>query len=135
MFDLDRFSDFQEEGTTGTYTISKEFHFSYAHVLEGLPEGHPCGNMHGHNGILVVVLEGTELNEAGFVMDYRDMSPLKEFVDNAIDHKLLNDVFTFQPSSENMAKWFYGLCKEFGWPVKRVSWSETPKTWCHYEEK
>lgn len=39
-------------------TLSKEFHFSAAHRLEGLQEGHPCGRMHGHNYIIRVFLIG-----------------------------------------------------------------------------
>lgn len=100
----------------------------------GLEEGHPCGRVHGHNGVLVVELEGSELNKDGFVLDYRKLSPVKEFVDGRVDHRHLNDVFEFQPTSENLAKWFYYYCKQYGWPVKRVSWSETPKTWAHYAE-
>lgn len=120
----------------GIWSISKEFHFAYSHQLNNLPEGHPCGRVHGHNGILVVELEGTSLNDAGFVKDYRDLSPIKDFIDEHLDHYHWNDVFEFQPSSENIAKFFYFLCRdEYGWPVKRIGFSETPKTWCWYERE
>lgn len=126
----------QYEGQRGgSWTISKEFHFAYAHQLHGLSEGHPCGRVHGHNGILVVELRGDKLDKSGFVKDYRELDPLKKFIDENIDHYFLNEVFDFQPSSENLAQWFYYYCKELGWPVCRVGWSETPKTWCWYSEE
>lgn len=127
----------EDYGQVDVWRISKEFHFSYSHQLHGLEEGHPCGRVHGHNGILVVELEGVgELNEAGFVRDYRELSPVKEFIDENVDHYHLNDVFDFQPSSENIAKWFYHYIRsELNFPnLARVGWSETPKTWCWYEE-
>jgi 6-pyruvoyl-tetrahydropterin synthase len=39
-----------------TYTISKEFAFSAAHHLNGLPPSHPCSRVHGHNYVVRVVL-------------------------------------------------------------------------------
>ena len=116
------------------YTISKEFHFSYSHQLTGLPEDHPCSRVHGHNGILKIDLGSDELDETGFVIDYRALSPMKEYVDEVIDHYHLNDKFDFNPTSENMTKFIFDLCKEWGWPVVAVHWSETPKTWATYSE-
>ena len=38
------------------FAISKEFHFSASHRLEGLHDGHPCGRMHGHNYVVEIEL-------------------------------------------------------------------------------
>ena len=115
-----------------SYRISKDFTFSASHVLMGLREGHPCGRMHGHNIVVRVVLEGEWLDEHGFLLDYGDLRPLGEWLDSTFDHRHLNDVVDFQPSAEQMAAHIYAWCKEYGWPVLEVGWSETPKTWACY---
>ena len=126
------------------YTISKEFHFSASHVLRNLPGNHPCSRMHGHNYIIVVFLQSSKLNQAGFVVDYRDLEPIKKFIDEQMDHRHLNDVFSnslnipsefvgMNPSAENLAKFIYKrFCKEFPQLIA-VSVKETDKTEAHYE--
>lgn len=112
--------------------ISKEFHFSASHVLNGLKEGHPCGRLHGHNYIIKVYLKG-EPDEVGFVQDYNDLEPIKKWIDDNLDHKHLNDYFTFNPTVELMSKHIYHLFKNQFPKLYAVHMSETPKTNCHYE--
>jgi 6-pyruvoyltetrahydropterin/6-carboxytetrahydropterin synthase len=50
------------------YRIAKTFHFSASHVIEGLPESHPCGRLHGHNYEVTLVLESDRLDRVGFVV-------------------------------------------------------------------
>lgn len=116
-------------------TISKEFHFSASHVLTDLPAGHPCGRLHGHNYILKVFLSGEQTGPAGFVQDYKELDPIKQWIDDNLDHKHLNDVFHFNPSVENMCEFLFNLFKSFGGFPKLVAieMSETPKTNCRYE--
>ena len=38
------------------FSISKQFHFCASHIIEGVPEGHPCGRLHGHNYVVELVL-------------------------------------------------------------------------------
>ena len=114
------------------YEIQKEFHFSASHQLQGLPEGHQCGRLHGHNYIVVVVLGSNELDEHGFVVDYGELKPLKDFIDSKMDHRHLNDVFDFQTTAENMAKYLYDYAKGLWKEVIEVRISETPKTWSRY---
>jgi 6-pyruvoyltetrahydropterin/6-carboxytetrahydropterin synthase len=117
------------------YEIQKEFHFSASHQLLGLPEGHQCGRLHGHNYIVIVVLGSNDLNEHGFVVDYGELKPFKEYIDNTFDHRHLNDVLGFQTTAENMAKHLYLFAKDL-WPqVIEVRVSETPKTWARYREE
>ena len=115
-----------------TWTIAKRFEFSYSHILNGLAEGHQCGRMHGHNGIIEVVLSGDTLTEVGFIMDYGDMKPLKQMIDDTLDHRHLNDIALFNPTAENWSRRIFEWCVEQGWPVSAVGWSETPKTWAWY---
>lgn len=115
------------------YRITKEFHFSASHQLFGLPEGHQCGRLHGHNYIVEIEMQAEELNAHGFVRDYLDLVPLKRYIDDELDHRHLNDVLGDDGvTAERMAKHFHDWCKA-RWPeVSAARVSETPKTWAEY---
>ena len=115
------------------YRISKEFHFSASHQLTDLPIDHQCAHLHGHNYIVVVELTAEKLNCHSFIRDYQDLSALKHYIDEALDHKHLNDVLGHdQTTAERLAKHFYDWCAPL-WPeVSAVKVSETPKTWAEY---
>ncbi len=115
------------------YTISKEFHFSASHQLNGLKDGHPCGRIHGHNYTLRVFLRG-EPDKNGFVQDYNDLKPISDWIDAKLDHRHLNDVFGFQTSVENMSRYIFDLFKPQFPLLAAIEMSETPKTTCRYEE-
>lgn len=115
------------------YKISKQFAFSASHILEGLPQEHPCTRLHGHNYVVTVHLKSKKLNNTGFVKDYRELSIVKEYLDNKLDHRHLNDVFEFNPTAENMAKYLYDTFKESIPELYAVEVSETPKTTAIYE--
>lgn len=116
------------------YTITKRFDFSASHQLSGLPDGHQCARIHGHNYIVEVELQAEVLDDTGFVVDYGELKPLKEYIDGTLDHRHLNDVLSFQTSAENMARHLYQWSKAI-WPhVSAVRVSETPKTWAEYSE-
>jgi 6-pyruvoyltetrahydropterin/6-carboxytetrahydropterin synthase len=115
------------------YKISKQFAFSASHILEGLSDGHPCARLHGHNYVATLHLRAKELNEAGFVTDYRDLDFVKEYIDTQLDHRHLNDVFNFNPSAENMARYLFFLFKDRLPRLYAVEISETPKTSAVYE--
>lgn len=114
------------------YTITKQFSFSASHVLEHLPEGHKCARLHGHNYVVEIVLEGPELDESGFVLDYGDLAPFGSFIDEKLDHRHLNDVVNGPASAESLARFLYEFARSL-WPeVAAVRVSETPKTWAEY---
>jgi 6-pyruvoyltetrahydropterin/6-carboxytetrahydropterin synthase len=115
------------------YKINKQFAFSASHILEGLPEGHPCARLHGHNYVVMLHLRAKELNGVGFVTDYRDLDFVKEYIDAHLDHRHLNEVFDFNPSAENIAKYLFDLFKEILPQLYAVEVSETPKTSAAYE--
>ena len=116
------------------YTISKEFHFSASHRLRGLAEGHPCGRMHGHNYIIIVELQSYDVDEVGFVEDYGKLNDIKQYIDNMLDHRHLNDIIAGNPTAENIAKTIYDLFKPVHPYLVKVSVSETPKTLASYHE-
>ena len=115
------------------YRISKEFSFSASHRLLGLPDGHPCARLHGHNYRVEVELSAADLNPYGFVRDYRELDAFKRFLDEEIDHRHLNEVFaTDAVTAEFLARTFFAWCRA-RWPeVSAVRVSETPRTWAEY---
>jgi 6-pyruvoyltetrahydropterin/6-carboxytetrahydropterin synthase len=115
------------------YRITKEFHFSASHQLFGLPDDHQCSRLHGHNYIAVIELASDTLNAHGFVRDYLELAPLKRYIDDALDHRHLNDVLGDDcVTAERMAKHLYDWCAA-RWPeTAAVRVSETPKTWAEY---
>lgn len=114
------------------YTIRKRFEFSASHQLAHLPPDHQCARLHGHNYIVEVELAAYDLDANGFVVDYGDLKPLKEYIDSTLDHRHLNDVLGFRTTAENIAYHLYHWCVA-RWPqTVAVSVSETPKTWARY---
>jgi 6-pyruvoyltetrahydropterin/6-carboxytetrahydropterin synthase len=122
------------------YTISKDFAWSSSHVLEGLPDGHQCGRLHGHNYVARVILTSDTLDATGFVVDYGELGFVKDFIDNTWDHRHLNDAVPFttmNATAENMARTlaYYvhdRISDEYPNVRVAVSISETPKTWSTY---
>lgn len=115
-----------------TYTIAKQFELSYSHQLDGLPEHHQCARLHGHNAVVEITLAADDLDDVGFVVDYGELGPVKLMLDQTFDHRHLNDVVDFNPTAELLAQFVYDWCAEMGYPIARVGWSETPKTWAWY---
>jgi len=81
----------------------------------------------------MVELASDTLNQAGFVRDYRELSAFKNYIDDNLDHRHLNDVLgDDNTTAERLAKHLYEWCSD-RWPeVCAVSVSETPKTWAEY---
>lgn len=115
------------------YKISKQFAFSASHILEGLTNEHPCARLHGHNYLVTVHLKSNEVNEIGFVQDYRELSIIKEYIDNNLDHRHLNDIIPMNPTAENLACYLYNIFKNKIPLLYAIEVSETPKTSAIYE--
>lgn len=116
------------------YKISKEFAFSASHALLGLSPDHPCTRLHGHNYVVTIHLKSKQLNKNGFVIDYHDLQPIKEYIDNTLDHRHLNDIMgAVNPTAENLAKMLYDAFKPDFPELYAVEVCETPKTSAIYE--
>lgn len=83
------------------YTVTKRMEISGAHHLT-LDYPSKCSNLHGHNWIITVTLQSEELDKNGMVMDF---TAIKSKIHDCLDHQNLNDVFTFNPTAENIAAW------------------------------
>lgn len=91
------------------YRIGVWDHFSSAHYLRNYCG--KCEHLHGHNWKVEVVLEGTQLDDAGMLLDFGILKKhIKEIMD-ILDHKCLNDDVEYfrerSPSSEHIATFIY----------------------------
>jgi 6-pyruvoyltetrahydropterin/6-carboxytetrahydropterin synthase len=75
-----------------------------------LPDGHTCRRNHGHNYLVTLTVTADGLDEFGFVTDFGDLAPFQGYLQDQFDHRCLNDVAEFHPTSElfaqHLACWF-----------------------------
>lgn len=83
------------------YFVRKRLEIAAAHSLS-LSYGSKCTNLHGHNWIMTIYCKAEKLNENGMVVDF---SHIKDMLSEKMDHKILNKVFDFNPTAENLARW------------------------------
>ena len=119
------------------FTVSKRFSFSASHVLFGLGDDHPCSRLHGHNYEIEVLAAAPELDERGFVVDFRELDLVKDWVDATLDHRHLNDVMDGQPSAEAIARLVHdwattNLPPAVAGKVVAVRAWETPRAYAEY---
>jgi 6-pyruvoyltetrahydropterin/6-carboxytetrahydropterin synthase len=116
-----------------TMRIYKEFKFDAAHCLTKVHEGHKCGNMHGHTFSLAVHLEGAVDPATGWILDFNEMRELVEPVLEELDHAVLNDIEGLDnPTSENLAIWFWGKLKPSLPLLAQIGIKETATCGCVY---
>jgi 6-pyruvoyltetrahydropterin/6-carboxytetrahydropterin synthase len=110
------------------YRIVKTFGpYAAAHQLRDVPEGHKCGNKHGHNYQIEIELESESVDGTGFVVDYGELRAFDEYARARMDHRDLNEQFSFNPTAENLARHFFDwIAGTQSWPVAAVRVSETP---------
>lgn len=83
--------------------IGSEYHFSAAHYLTCVPEGHQCRRLHGHNYKVIVEIEGEVDDATGMVMDFADLDAIIDPIIDRLDHQCLNHVLDIEPTAENLA--------------------------------
>ena len=83
------------------WTISKTIDISASHQLY-LDYESKCENLHGHNYKITIFCRSDKLDSNGMVVDF---TLIKKLVKEKMDHKNLNDVFNFNPTADNIAKW------------------------------
>lgn len=87
------------------FRITKRWTFDAAHQLNGLPDGHKCGQLHGHTYTVELELSSEDLDDHGFVVDFSDLAPVKQLIDTVYDHRFLNEVLPVgvNPTAETLA--------------------------------
>jgi len=90
------------------YEITVEDTFAAGHYLRNYKG--KCENPHGHNYKIKITLAGQTLDQAGLLLDFKDLREVMKKTIDRLDHKMINDVQPFtelNPSAENLAKYFY----------------------------
>lgn len=108
------------------YTVKKTLEISAAHQLK-LDYESKCENLHGHNWMIDIYLRSEDLDNNGMVMDF---TIIKKRINEKMDHKNLNEVFDFNPTAENIAKW---IQEELGEKCFKVVVQESQNNVAIYE--
>lgn len=61
-----------------------------------------CKNLHGHNWIVTVFCKAEKLNNDGMVVDFKHV---KNKIHGYLDHGNFNELLSFNPTAENIARW------------------------------
>lgn len=122
----------------GRFLITKGFHFDAAHQLQSLGPGHKCARLHGHTYHVELLLTACDLTGPGFVTDFGDLAPFGRFLEENLDHRLLNEVLPCEPTSELLARylaeWFVtNLEPQIPGRLTAVRVSETPASQATFE--
>lgn len=89
-----------------SFELNKDFHMSAAHFIPSELAG-KCQQMHGHTYVINVTIAGNELDECGFLVDFK---AVKQAVHDRYDHTLLNDHPEYRenfPTTEIVAREIY----------------------------
>ncbi len=113
--------------------LVKSFRFEAAHWLPTFPDGHKCRRMHGHSFKVDVCVAGTVDAEQGVLLDYGDISKAWAPLDEALDHRLLNEIDGLEnPTSELLADWIWQRLKPVLPQLHRITVHETCTSTCTY---
>ena len=67
------------------YSITKTFGFEASHKLN-LDYTSPCAKFHGHSYKVEITIKSVKLDTNGMVMDFSELKPIKQWVDENWDH-------------------------------------------------
>lgn len=130
------------------FRVSQQIDFCYGHRL--LNYDGKCKYLHGHNGRVIIMLEGQALDSRGMLVDFTDIKrSLRTWIDNELDHRMIlhqDDpvlpllraqgeplhVIPVNPTAENIAKLIFDQAQRQGFPVVEVALWETPNSFATY---
>lgn len=90
------------------YELQITTQFAAAHQLRNFRG--KCEKLHGHNWRIDVFVEGKKLNDAGLLIDFKDLKDATSRILEELDHSFLNELPQFKdqnPSSENIAAYVF----------------------------
>jgi len=82
--------------------------FAAAHQLRNFRG--KCEKLHGHNWRIEVYIQGEKLNDAGLLIDFKEVKEATNRILEEFDHSFLNELSQFKdqnPSSENIAAYIF----------------------------
>ena len=113
--------------------LTKEYRFEAAHRLPNVPPGHKCARLHGHSFRVEVHVAGPVRAPEGWVMDFGDLKAAWEPLDEALDHRYLNELAGLEnPTSEVLARWIWDRLAPALPGLSAVVVRETCTTGCVY---
>ncbi len=113
--------------------IAKSFTFDAAHSLPAVPEGHPCGRLHGHTYTVTVCLEGDPDARTGWLLDFGEIRRICRPLLEPLDHACLNDVPGLEnPTAERLARWLFDRLAPMLPGLAEVTVQETPTSSASY---
>ena len=112
--------------------VFKEYRFESAHWLPGVPDGHPCGRMHGHSYRLVVKVDGPLDPTTGWVVDFATIDAAFLPLHARLDHHLLNEIEGLHnPTCELLAHWILQRLQPALPNLSELTLWETADAGCH----
>ncbi|NPB05343.1 MAG: 6-carboxytetrahydropterin synthase [Aquificae bacterium] len=106
--------------------------FEAAHYLTDYPERGQREPLHGHSWTVEAVFRVERLKPSGIDLDFVEV---ERFLDEVLPHyRLLNEVYDFSPSAENLARHLYGELKRRFPQLERVIVWETENGGAEYWE-
>jgi len=114
------------------YILTVERSFDAAHKLEDYHG--KCANLHGHTWKIVGKFEYRLLKEIGYALDFSELKKVLNTVVDNLDHTYLNDLFDFNPTAEQLAKYIYGEVKKLSEELVSITVYETPTNKVEYYE-
>ncbi|MBN2198313.1 MAG: 6-carboxytetrahydropterin synthase QueD [Candidatus Aminicenantes bacterium] len=112
-----------------SWLLSVKDKFQAAHFLREYKG--KCERVHGHTFQVEVKIEVRELDPAGLGIDFTEIK--KALAEILPDHVLLNDVYDFNPTAENLARRFFQDMKK-RYPVRSVTVWESEDASASYSE-
>ncbi|MCX6112101.1 MAG: 6-carboxytetrahydropterin synthase QueD [Proteobacteria bacterium] len=104
------------------YEIRITSKFNAAHNLRNY--NGKCEKLHGHTWKVEVCIEGSKLNETGFLYDFRVIKGATKEVLERFDHAYINEISPFDkinPTAENLASVIYEELKKQFPQLKEVT--------------
>ena len=102
-----------------TLEVSASHHISFAGGSQTEPD-------HGHNWKITIYCAAEELDADGMVVDFCE---IERRICGSLDHRDLNEVLPFNPTTENLARW---ICEQIPQCYK-VEVEECPGNEASYE--
>lgn len=119
----------------GMAHVWRRYYFQAAHQLPNVPQGHKCGNMHGH-GFAVVLRASHHVGDGDLSIDYELLDRHWELIFSKLDHACLNNISGLEnPTSELISKWIWDELIQAFSELSSVTVYETASCGATYDGK
>ena len=112
-----------------TWILRVKDKFQAAHFLQSYKG--KCEKIHGHSFVVEVRIKVEKLDKTGIGIDFTEIK--KKLSEILPDHTLLNEVYDFNPTAENLSRYFYRELKK-SYPIDAVTVWESEDASATYTE-